>query len=404
MKNLQYSKKVILAYSGGLDTSAIIPWIKEHYSFEVIAFVANVGQSEKDLLNISEKAIASGATDCVVVDLKQKFLKDYIFPMLSTGALYESNYLLGTAIARPIIAKEQIKLALKTKAIAVCHGSTGKGNDQIRFETAYAALAPHLKVIAPWREWNFHSREDLIEYLSDKGIPVAATKEKIYSRDENIWHISTEGGILEDLWNASDDNCWVWTTDPVQSPEKPEFISITFEKGYPVSLNNVAMDLVELLEFLNKIGAKHGIGRIDIVENRLIGIKSRGCYETPGGTILNTAIRAIEQLVLDRNSFQWREQLGLKMSNIIYDGLWFTPIRKSIQSAANIFFNLITGTTVLKLYKGNVSVIQKKSTNSLYSKELATFSKDSAYNQKDAEGFIKLFALPSRMMGLKYKK
>ncbi|QCI25847.1 argininosuccinate synthase [Buchnera aphidicola] len=400
----QNKKKVVLAYSGGLDTSAIIPWIKENYSLEVIAFVADIGQSAEDLHGISEKAIKSGAIDCCIIDLKEKFIKNYIFPVLSTGALYEGSYLLGTAMARPIIAKEQVKLAIKKNAIAICHGATGKGNDQIRFEMAYAALAPHLKVISPWREWKLSSREELIDYLKCRNITTSTTKKKIYSRDENIWHISTEGGILENTWNAPDANCWAWTNDPVCAPDQCEYVTIKFEKGYPISINNNRLDLVSILKFLNDIGSKHGIGRIDIVENRVIGIKSRGCYETPGGTILVAAMRAIEQLILDRDSFKWREQLGLQMSSIVYNGLWFTPVRKAIQNSAFVFFNMISGKVVIKLYKGNVSVIQKYAKHTLYSEEFATFGKDTVYDHYDAQGFIKLFSLSSRIRALQNKK
>ncbi|CAL4041968.1 Argininosuccinate synthase [Buchnera aphidicola (Takecallis arundicolens)] len=403
MHNSKHIGKVVLAYSGGLDTSAIIPWIKENYSLDVIAFVADIGQSKQDLDGISEKAIKSGAIECYIVDLKEKFIKDYIFPVLSTGALYEGNYLLGTAMARPIIAKEQIKLAIKTQAIAVCHGATGKGNDQIRFEMAYAALAPHLQVLSPWREWKLSSREELIEYLQVRNIPTTATKEKIYSRDENIWHISTEGGILENTWNASDKNCWVWTNDPVCAPNEAEYVTIEFSKGYPISVNDHSLSLLCILQYLNKIGSKHGIGRIDIVENRVIGIKSRGCYETPGGTIIVAAMRAIEQLVLDRNSFQWREQLGLKMASIVYDGLWFTPVREAIQHSAMVFFNMLSGKVVLKLYKGNVFVMKKYARNTLYLEEFATFGKDTVYDHHDAQGFIKLFSLSSKIRALQNK-
>ncbi|CAL4318073.1 Argininosuccinate synthase [Buchnera aphidicola (Pterocallis alni)] len=401
---LKNRKIVVLAYSGGLDTSAIIPWIKEHYSLDVIAFVANIGQSKSDLFGIEEKAIQSGAKKCYVIDLREKFIKNYILPVLSTGALYEGNYLLGTAMARPIIAKEQIKLALKIQARAICHGATGKGNDQVRFETAYAALCPELKVISPWREWKFSSREDLIKYLHQKNIPTTATIKKIYSRDENIWHISTEGGILENPWNQASKDCWVWTTDPLNAPNIEEYVNISFKEGYPISVNHNKLNVLEILQLLNKIGSKHGVGRIDIVENRLIGMKSRGCYETPGGTILMKAMRAIEELVLDRNSFQWREQLALYMSNLVYNGLWFSPMRKSIQNAASIFFKMLTGTVVLKLYKGNITVIQKKSDNSLYSEEFATFGKDSVYNHQDAQGFINLFSLSSKIRYLNNKK
>ncbi|CAL4318134.1 argininosuccinate synthase [Buchnera aphidicola] len=399
--NIKDSSKVVLAYSGGLDTSVIIPWIKENYSLDVIAFVADLGQSKDDLNSISDKAFQSGASDCFIIDLKKKFVEEYIFPVLSTGALYEGSYLLGTAMARPLIAKEQVKLALSLKAIAVCHGATGKGNDQVRFETAYASLAPQLQVIAPWREWNFSSREDLIEYLKVRNIPSTATVDKIYSRDENIWHISTEGGILEEPWNAPNKDCWIWTTDPVDAPNIPEFVSIQLDKGCPVAVNDQFLDSVQCLSVLNSLASKHGIGRIDIVENRLIGMKSRGCYETPGGTLLVQSIRAIEQLVLDRDSFKWREKIGLEMSSIVYNGLWFSPVCESIKASARVLFNLITGKVVLKLYKGHSIVVQKKSKNSLYSQEFATFGCDDVYDQNDSKGFINLFSLSSKIRAMK---
>lgn len=301
--------KVVLAYSGGLDTSAIIPWLKENYNVEVIAFVADIGQSKKDLCGIEKKALESGASSCHIFDLKEEFIKNYVYPILRTGALYEGSYLLGTALARPIIAQKQVELAFNIGANALCHGATGKGNDQVRFEMAYAALAPDLHVIAPWREWNLHSRESLLKYLKERNISTTATLEKIYSKDENAWHISTEGGILENPWNPSNEDCWNWTVDPENAPEKPEYISLTLKEGSVVSINDQVLSPLTCVEKLNEIGSKHGIGRIDIIENRLIGIKSRGCYETPGGTIITAAIKAIEQLVLDRESFQWREKL-----------------------------------------------------------------------------------------------
>ncbi|CAL4042111.1 Argininosuccinate synthase [Buchnera aphidicola (Anoecia corni)] len=391
---------VVLAYSGGLDTSAIIPWIKENYSYEVIAFVANIGQSEKDLIDIKKKAIYSGAKQCYIYDLRYDFVTKYIYPMLKTGALYEKQYLLGTALARPVIAKAQVELALKTNSIALCHGATGKGNDQIRFEMAYAALAPKLKIIAPWREWKISSREELITYLKNKNIPTTTTVEKIYSKDENCWHISTEGGQLEDPWKEPNIDCWSWTKDPKKTSSNPEKVLISIQNGEIIKINNKKLNPLECLNLLNSIGSHHGIGRVDIVENRLIGIKSRGCYETPGGTIMNIAIRAIEQLVLDRESFKWREQIGLEMSYVIYDGRWFTPLRQSLQSAANSLSNVINGEVVLELYKGNVIPIQKKSHNSLYLKKYATFSQDDIYNQKDAQGFINLYSISSRIRSL----
>lgn len=393
-------KKVVLAYSGGLDTSAIIPWLKEKYKCEVIAYVANIGQNINDIYLIKQKAIQSGASDCYIDDLRKEFVEQYIYPMLQTGAIYENNYLLGTAIARPIIAKYQVNLALKINADALCHGSTGKGNDQVRFEMAYASLAPQLKVIVPWREWHFCSRVDLINYLKIKNIHTTATVEKIYSKDENIWHVSTEGGLLENTWNKSNHNCWSWTTDPINAPDDPEEISIKISNGRIVAVQNNYLDPYLCLEKLNFLGIKHGIGRIDIVENRLIGIKSRGCYETPGGTIMNCALRSLEQLILDRESFKWRTKLGLEMSYIIYEGRWFTPLRYSIQLSAQSLLNDVSGEVIVKLYKGNVNVIQKKSKNSLYSEIIATFNNKNIFNNHDSTGFINLFSLTSKIRSL----
>lgn len=394
-------KKIVLAYSGGLDTSAIIPWLKENYGdCEVVAFVADIGQERADLEGVEQKALNSGASSCYVVDLREEFISEYVYPVLQTGALYEGSYLLGTSMARPIIAKAQVELALKLGADAVCHGATGKGNDQVRFETTYAALAPHLKVVAPWREWNLRSREALLAYLKERNIPTTASLEKIYSRDENAWHISTEGGVLETPWNASNEDCWVWTVDPEKAPDQPEFVTITVEKGKVTAVNGKAMSPFQCLEALNELGAKHGVGRIDIVENRLVGIKSRGCYETPGGTIMVTALRGVEQLVLDRDSFKWREQLGLEMSYVVYDGRWFAPLRKSIQAAAESLAEGVTGEVVVKLYKGQATAIQKKSSNSLYSEEFATFGEDEVYDHSHAGGFIRLFSLSGRIRAL----
>ncbi|HXK00372.1 MAG TPA: argininosuccinate synthase [Buchnera sp. (in: enterobacteria)] len=403
MNKLQ-DRMVVLAYSGGLDTSAIIPWIKENYNVKVIAFVADVGQNRKELEDIEKKAFTSGAYQCYIKDLREEFIRDYVYPVLKTGALYEGSYLLGTAMARPIIAKEQVNLALKLGAKFLCHGATGKGNDQVRFETTYAALAPQLQVIAPWREWQLRSREELLEYLKKRNIATTASLEKIYSRDENAWHISTEGGILENTWNIANQDCWMWTTDPKKSPQKSEYILITVEQGCVVAINNCRLSPFQCLQKLNEIGAKHGIGRIDIVENRLVGMKSRGCYETPGGTIMTKALRAIEQLVLDRESFKWREQIGLEMSSVVYDGRWFAPLRRSLQAAVNSLSVDINGEVGLELYKGKVVVIQKKSPNSLYSEEFATFGKDEVYHHSDAQGFIKLFSLSARIRAIKKEK
>ncbi|CAI0869978.1 Argininosuccinate synthase [Serratia quinivorans] len=398
-------KKIVLAYSGGLDTSAIIPWLKENYGgCEVVAFVADIGQERGDLEGVEQKALQSGASECHVVDLREEFIRDYVYPVLQTGALYEGSYLLGTSMARPIIAKAQVELALKVGADALCHGATGKGNDQVRFETTYTALAPHLKVVAPWREWNLRSREALLDYLKERNIPTTASLEKIYSRDENAWHISTEGGVLESPWNAPNKDCWVWTVDPQEAPDQPEQVTITVEKGCVVAVNGEALSPYKCLETLNVLGAKHGVGRIDIVENRLVGIKSRGCYETPGGTIMVAALRGVEQLVLDRDSFKWREQLGLEMSYVVYDGRWFAPLRRSLQASAEALAEEVNGEVVLQLYKGQVTAIQKKSANSLYSEEFATFGEDEVYDHSHAGGFIRLFSLSSRIRALNEKK
>lgn len=401
----QSIKKIILAYSGGLDTSAIIPWLKEHYSgCEVVAFVADVGQEREDLDGIEQKALRSGASACYIVDLREEFVKDYVYPVLKTGALYEGTYLLGTSMARPLIAKAQVELALSIGADALCHGATGKGNDQVRFETTYTALAPQLKVIAPWREWDLRSREALLDYLKQRDIPTTATLEKIYSRDANAWHISTEGGVLESTWNAANRDCWVWTKSPEDAPDEPELVTIAIEKGEVVAVNGASMSPLACLEALNVLGAKHGVGRIDIVENRLVGIKSRGCYETPGGTIMMAALRGIEQLVLDRDSFQWREKLGQEMAYVVYDGRWFAPLRESVQAAAESLAQWVSGDVVIKLYKGQATAIQKRSAHSLYNEAFATFGEDDVYDHSHAGGFIRLFSLSSRIRALNAQK
>lgn len=394
-------KKIVLAYSGGLDTSAIIPWLKENYGgCEVVACVVDIGQDREDLKGVEQKALRSGATECYVVDAREEFISDYVYPVLQTGALYEGTYLLGTSMARPLIAKALVDVANKVGADALCHGATGKGNDQVRFESAWAALAPHLKVVAPWREWNLRSREALLDYLKERDIPTTASLEKIYSRDENAWHISTEGGVLESPWNAPNKDCWVWTVDPKEAPDQAEEVTVTVKKGKVVAVNGEAMTPFQCLEKLNKIGSKHGIGRIDIVENRLVGIKSRGCYETPGGTIMMAALRGVEQLVLDRDSFKWREQLGLEMSYVVYDGRWFAPLRKSLQASAESLAEEVNGEVIIELYKGHVTAKQKKSPNSLYSEEFATFGEDEVYDHSHAGGFIRLFSLSSRIRAL----
>ncbi len=393
-------KKVVLAYSGGLDTSAIVPWLKENYECDVYCFVADVGQSPEDLLGVKEKALASGAKDCFVADLKEEFVADYIFPTLKTGAIYEGRYLLGTAMARPIIAKKQIEYALEIQATAIAHGCTGKGNDQVRFESAVAALAPQLDIIAPWRIWDMKSREDLLNYLQERNIETTASLTKIYSRDENAWHISTEGGELEQPWQEATKQVWTWTNSPKDAPEQSERITLGITDGVISHFNSQALNPYQLLTQLNTLGAKHGIGRIDIVENRLVGMKSRGCYETPGGTIMVQALQAIEELVLDRSMREFKSELAIKFAALVYDGRWFTPLKDAILGATTTSDKKMQGEVVIELYKGNVEVLQKRSKYSLYSESFATFAEDEVYNQKDAEGFIKLYSLPSRINAL----
>lgn len=398
-------KKVVLAYSGGLDTSAIIPWLKENYNgCEVVAFCADVGQGAEELEGIQEKAIASGASECHVVDLKEEYVKDYIYPILKTGAVYEGQYLLGTSMARPVIAKAHVEVALKVGADAVCHGCTGKGNDQVRFESCFAALAPELTVIAPWREWDMVSREDLLDYLAERNIPCAASLTKIYSRDANAWHISHEGGELEDPWCEPSKEVWTMTVDPQDAPNEPESVTLSFAKGELVAVDGQSLSAYDALMYLNDKAAAHGVGRIDIVENRLVGMKSRGCYETPGGTVLMAAYKGLETLILDKESLKYRESVGLEFSHVIYDGRWFTPLAKAQLAAAASFAEQVTGDVVVKMYKGNATVTQRKSPNSLYSEEFATFGADDVYDQKHAEGFIRLFSLSSRITALSQKE
>ncbi|AEX99950.1 argininosuccinate synthase [Oceanimonas sp. GK1] len=395
-------KKIVLAYSGGLDTSAIIPWLKENYEgCEVVAFVADVGQGAEDLEGVEEKAIASGASKCIVADLKDEFVNDYVYPTLTTGAIYEGTYLLGTSMARPVIAKAMVEVALAEGADAISHGCTGKGNDQVRFEGAVAALAPQLAVIAPWRIWDMRSREDLLDYLAERNIKTTASATKIYSRDANAWHISTEGGELESTWNEPSEQAWTWTVSPEQAPDKAETVSLTVEQGRIVAVDGKAMTPYQVLVHLNERAAKHGVGRVDIVENRLVGMKSRGCYETPGGTVMMAALRAIEELVLDKPTRAWRERVGAEFSHLVYDGRWFTPLCKALLASAEAIAEDVSGEVVLKMYKGQVTAIQKQSPNSLYSEEFATFGEDEVYDQSHAEGFIRLYSLASRIKALK---
>lgn len=393
-------KKVVLAYSGGLDTSAIVPWLKDNYNCEVVAFVANVGQGDEELAGVEEKAIKSGASSCHIVDLREEFVKEVIYPTLKTGAVYEGQYLLGTSMARPVIARAQVKLALELGADALCHGCTGKGNDQVRFEGAFAALAPQLKVIAPWREWQFNSRQSLLNYLAEKNVPTTASATKIYSRDANLWHISHEGGELENPWCEPSEQVWMWTKSPEQAPDHAAYVELSFVKGELTQINGNAIAPVAAIELLNEIGSEHGVGRIDIVENRLVGMKSRGCYETPGGTILMAALKGLEALVYDRTSLKYREEVGLEFAQLVYDGRWFTPLKDALLAAATSLAEQLTGDVVIKLYKGNVTVAKRRSPNSLYSEAFATFEGDEVYNQKDAAGFIRLYSLASRIRAL----
>ncbi|NPA39921.1 MAG: argininosuccinate synthase [Thermodesulfobacteria bacterium] len=384
--------KVVLAYSGGLDTSVILKWLIEKYQCKVIAFCADVGQ-EEDWEEIKKKGLNCGAEKVIIRDLKEEFVKDYVFFAIKAGLRYEDWYLLGTSLARPLIAKEQVKIALEEGADAVCHGATGKGNDQVRFELTYSALAPHLRIIAPWREWDFKGRPDLIEYAKKHGIPIPVTPEKPYSIDSNLFHTSYEGGILEDPWVEPPEDMFLMTVSPEKAPDEPEYLEIEFEKGEPTKLNGRKYTPAELLKKLNIIAGKHGIGRIDMVENRFVGIKSRGVYETPGGTVLHIAHRALEQITLDREVMRLKDTLMPKIAEMVYYGFWFSPEFQSLKSFVESTQDTVTGVVRLKLYKGNVIIAGRKSPCSLYNKELASFDEAGGYSHKDAEGFIRLQAL-----------
>lgn len=385
-------KKVVLAYSGGLDTSVILKWLIETYQCEVICFSADLGQGE-ELEAIREKAIRTGASKIYIEDVREEFVRDFIFPILRANAIYEGQYLLGTSIARPLIAKEQIRVAGREKADAVAHGATGKGNDQVRFEMTYMALNPDIKIIAPWREWNLNSRESLVEYAKKHNIPVPVTKARPYSSDRNLFHISFEGGVLEDPWKEPPENMYVLTVSPEKAPDKPAYIEIDYKNGNPVAVNGKRMSPANLLFYLNKIGGRNGIGRADAIENRFVGMKSRGVYETPGGTILHIAHRAVESITMDREVMQLRDSLIPKYSQLVYNGFWFAPEREMLQAAIDESQKNVTGRVRLKLYKGNCRVTGRKSENSLYRQDYATFEAEQVYRQKDAEGFIRLNAL-----------
>ena len=385
-------KKVVLAYSGGLDTSIIIPWLKETYGCEVIAMVGDLGQRE-DLEAARKKALATGASAAYVEDLREEFITGYIWPTLRAGAVYEHKYLLGTSFARPLLAQRQVDLARKLGADAVAHGCTGKGNDQVRFELAAKALAPELKIIAPWREWNINSREEAIAYARAHNVPVEQTTKNIYSRDRNIWHLSHEGGVLEDPANAPEEAMWQWIVSPAKAPDQPTTVEIGFEEGVPVSVNGKKLGAVALIEQLNEIAAANGVGRMEMVENRLVGIKSRGAYETPGGTLLIAAHRELESLCLDRETAHYQQMLSLRYAEMVYYGMWFTPLRESLDAFFAKSQQRVTGSVGLTLFKGNLSVASRRSPFSLYRTNLASFTM-TGYNPKDAEGFINLFALP----------
>ena len=396
-------KKVVLAYSGGLDTSVILHWLKDHYRTDVIAFTADIGQGE-EVAEAKEKALKTGAVNAYADDLTEAFVNDFVFPVLRSGATYEGYYLLGTSFARPLIAKRMIEIAKREGADAVAHGATGKGNDQVRFELSSYALNPDIKVIAPWREWDLKGREDCIAYAKEHGISVPVTKEKPYSTDANLFHTSYEGGVLEDPWAEAPKGMWQRTADPEDAPDTPQTLEIDFEAGNPVAIDGEPLAPVALLERANEIAGKHGVGRVDIVENRFVGMKSRGCYETPGGTLLYHAHKAVESLTLDRQVLQLRDELVPKYASVVYNGFWYAPEREALQGMMNEIQKPVTGTVKLKLYKGNLTVLGRKSPNSLYRQDVVTFEEDDVYNQGDAEGFIKLNALRLRIAAQAGKK
>jgi argininosuccinate synthase len=392
-------KKVVLAYSGGLDTSVIVPWLKENYHCDVVCFAADVGQGE-ELDGLEAKALASGASQLVVHDLREELAQDHIFPLLRAGAVYERKYLLGTSIARPLIAKHQVEVAHQVGADAVSHGATGKGNDQVRFELTYAALDPRLKVIAPWREWEIRSREDAIAYAKAHNVPIKATLKSIYSRDANLWHLSHEGGLLEDPWLEPEESMYQISASPENAPDEPAYIEIEFESGTPVAVDGKKLSPAALISRLNALGGTHGIGRTDLVESRLVGMKSHGVYETPGGTILLAAHRELESLVLDRETLHYKDLVAIKYAELVYNGMWYTPLREALDAFVDSTQGPVTGTVCLKLYKGNIIPAGRKSPFSLYREDFATFGQESVYDQSDAMGFIHLFGLPLKVRAL----
>jgi argininosuccinate synthase len=392
--------KVVLAYSGGLDTSVIVPWLIENYGCEVICYCADVGQGE-ETSGLPAKAKASGASKLFIEDLREEFAKDYLFPLLRSGAIYERKYMLGTSIARPLIAKRQVMIAQQEGADAVAHGCTGKGNDQVRFELTFMALDPRLKVIAPWREWDIKSREDALAYAEAHNVPVTATLKSIYSRDRNLWHISHEGGLLEDPWNEPAEDMFTLSNSPEKAPDQAQVIELEFEKGYPTRLDGKALSPATLVETLNQIGGTHGVGRVDLVENRLVGMKSHGVYETPGGTILLAAHRELESITLDRDTLHYKDVMAQRYAEIVYNGQWFSPLREAMDAFFDKTQEHVTGKVRIKLYKGNVIPIGRQSRYSLYREDFATFGQDSVYDQSDAEGFITLFGLPMKVQAMR---
>ncbi len=400
-KSKTKANKVVLAYSGGLDTSVIVPWLKENYGCEVICFCADIGQGNFELDGLREKALASGASKVYIEDLRHEFAKDFLFPMLQSGAVYEKEYLLGTSVARPLIAKWQVAIAEAEGAEAVAHGATGKGNDQVRFELTYKALNPTLKVIAPWREWEIRSREDALAYARKHNVPVTHTEKSIYSRDANLWHISHEGGILEDPSLEPEKGMFLFTVDPEDAPNEAEVVKIEFEQGLPTAVNDVQLPPAAIIEKLNQLGAKHGVGRVDLVENRLVGMKSHGVYETPGGTILYKAHQAMESLCLDRDTLHYKEQLAVRYAELVYYGKWYTSLREAMQAFIDKTQEPVTGWVKVKLYKGNVITIGRSSPHSLYREDFATFGKEDVYDQSDAVGFITLFGLQMKVKAMR---
>ncbi len=391
--------KVLLAYSGGLDTSVIIPWLKENYDCEVIAMAADVGQGE-ELSPLNEKAIASGAAKIYIEDLTEEFVTDFIYPTLKAGAVYEGKYLLGTSMARPIIAKRLVDIAKQEGCEAICHGATGKGNDQVRFELTIKALAPEMKIIAPWRIWDIKSREDAIAYLEERNLPLPVSKKRPYSMDRNLWHLSHEGSDLEDPWNEPQDDLYMICTPPEKAPDKPTYVTVGFEKGVPLSVDGEKLSPILLIEKLNELGAMNGVGIDDMVENRLVGMKSRGVYETPGGTILYEAHRALESITLDRDTLHYKQGVALKFAEMVYNGQWYAPLREALSAFVDSTQQTVTGDVRLKLYKGSCTSVGIQSPYTLYNEDFATFSRDEVYNQKDAEGFINLFGLPLKVKAL----